>query len=271
MFDSLRDRFHTVQEGISASFRGLSTSDSVHKHIPVGGRKVNYNAGGELLLKYQNEWSELHKLSEENAVQAQVVDDLITKLHTECQKSWTSMNAAAMVLASVPQILADVQGLMTQLGTLTETFEEVETGLARLEDIVEVQELQEQQLDHRFQLALYKERRLAELEAVRDKLAAEHAQRIREHEARQEVALRERQETFEQAFKEDLQQYKESGTLPGTISPPGQKTTSLEEVILEPEDPAALDSFLEDDTKETETPVLDSSSGDDLKASDVKL
>jgi hypothetical protein len=33
---------------------------------------VNYNAGADVLHKYQSQWSELHKLAEENAVKAQV-------------------------------------------------------------------------------------------------------------------------------------------------------------------------------------------------------
>ena len=49
-------------------------------------------------------------------------------------------------------------------------FDEVEHNLLQLEDIVETQELQERQLDHRFQLALYKEKKLQELERVRGML-----------------------------------------------------------------------------------------------------
>lgn len=46
-------------------------------------------------------------------------------------------------------------------------FDEVEHNLLQFEDIVETQEHQERQLDHRFQLALYKEKKLQELERVR--------------------------------------------------------------------------------------------------------
>jgi hypothetical protein len=34
--------------------------------------EVNYNAGADVLHKYQLQWSELHKLAEENAAKAQV-------------------------------------------------------------------------------------------------------------------------------------------------------------------------------------------------------
>lgn len=255
MFDSLRDKFQTVQEGISASFRGLSSTDSANQRTHKKPH-VNYNAGADLLLKYQNEWSELHKLSEENAALAQAVDASIGILHNTCERSWNSVGQAALALAGVPQVLAEVQNLMVQLGDLMTAFDDVELGLAKLEDTVETQELQERQLDHRFQLALYKERRLAELEAARDTLAAEHSKRLQEHEIKLQQSLRERQATFGQAFEEDIRHYKSSGVLPGVVKTL-KKETSLEEVVLEPEDNEELNAFLEEDAKENVQKSID--------------
>jgi dysbindin len=51
--------------------------------------------------------------------------------------------------------------------TLKNTFEEVEHSLLELENLVETQALREEQLDHRFQLAMYKEKKLAEFEDFR--------------------------------------------------------------------------------------------------------
>ena len=52
-------------------------------------------------------------------------------------------------------------------GTLQEMFEEVEGAIYRLEDLNEMLDLQNRQLDHRFQLALYKEKKLAELNVIK--------------------------------------------------------------------------------------------------------
>ncbi|KAK7866164.1 hypothetical protein R5R35_001391 [Gryllus longicercus] len=243
MFDSLRDRFQTVQEGITASFRGLSVSDPT-KRLHVN-NAVNYNAGADLLQKYQNDWSELHKLSEENANKAQELDNVIGTLHKQYEKHWTDITQIGASLAAIPQLLNSVQQLMEEIGTLQELFEEVEKGLFYLEDLVETQELQERQLDHRFQFALYKEKKLAELETVRVQLASEHSKKVFQHEIRQQQLLRERQDTFGQAFEDDVQQYKLSGKVPGASKKRNvEKELSLEEVTLEPEDPQALDEFL---------------------------
>jgi hypothetical protein len=54
------------------SFRGLSVGDPPRKS-QINSNVVNYNAGADLLHKYQTQWSELHELAEENAHKAQVM------------------------------------------------------------------------------------------------------------------------------------------------------------------------------------------------------
>ena len=46
-------------------------------------------------------------------------------------------------------------------------MDETHESLENLQEVVEIQELREKQLDHRFQLALYQERRLNELEDLK--------------------------------------------------------------------------------------------------------
>lgn len=249
MFDSLRDKFQTVQEGITASFRGLSVGESSQR-LQVSSSAVNYNAGADVLHKYQSQWHELHKLTEENAVKAQELDSIIGCLHQKFEKQWSDVSHVASTLAAVPQLLTNVQQLMEQIGALQGLFEDVEGALFQLEDMVETQDLQERQLDHRFQFALYKEKKLSELEAVRANLASEHADKVVQHELLQQKLLRERQDTFGQAFQQDVQEFKLSGSLPKMENIGVARGPSLEEVTLEPADPEELDKFLNDDNIE---------------------
>lgn len=48
------------------------SEQSSRKTKTLSGRKVNLNAGAELLEKYQTDWNELHEISEENAKKAEV-------------------------------------------------------------------------------------------------------------------------------------------------------------------------------------------------------
>ena len=54
------------------SFRGLSVNEPT-RHSQVEANVVNYNAGADILHKYQTYWSELHQLAEENAAKVQVL------------------------------------------------------------------------------------------------------------------------------------------------------------------------------------------------------
>lgn len=83
-----------------------------------------------------------------------------------------------------------------------------------LEDMVETQELREKQLDHRFQLALYQEKRASELQDLKERLTEEHLRKVAEFETLRNSHLKERQAIFQEAFEEDLQRFKKQGALP---------------------------------------------------------
>ncbi|KAF4528195.1 hypothetical protein B566_EDAN014020 [Ephemera danica] len=249
MFDSLRDTIQNVQEGITASFRGLTVTEPPSRRVK-NAQTVNFNAGAELLHKYQTEWQELHQIAEENAKKAEGVDQMIGTLHRNLDKQWTDIGTMYSALSSVPQLVSSVQDLMEQISTLRTSFEEVEASLLTLEDLAETQALREEQLDHRFQLAMYKEKRLQEFEQARTQLAAQHKERVKKHEEQHTALLKERQATFGQAFSEEMDAYKKSGHLPKleVRASSLDSEPSLEEVDLDTpaDDTAALDEFLAD-------------------------
>nr|CAD7406120.1 unnamed protein product [Timema cristinae] len=154
------------EDGKGKSLRGLSVGDQPPRE-QAAGLPVKLSAGADLLHKYQTDWSEIHKQSEENAHQAQVVDSVIARLHHTCEKQSLEIVRMSTALANLPQLIDSVQLLMDQIASLQGLFEEVETGVLRLEDMIEIQELQEKQLEHRFQFALYKEKKLSELESLK--------------------------------------------------------------------------------------------------------
>ncbi|XP_072751516.1 dysbindin protein homolog isoform X2 [Anoplolepis gracilipes] len=242
MFGSLRSKFQTVQEGISASIRGLSTAEHPKSKKVVNVRNVNYNAGADILHHFQLQWNELHELAEENAGRAQEADTLISSIYDKLEHEWNSVACLNSTLAYIPKINNAIQDLMDQIGNLQEMFEEVEGALYRLEDLNEMLELQNRQLDHRFQLALYKEKKLIELNEFKAKLSKEHIERVSQHELNQQKKLKERRETFEEAFKEDLEEYKATGSIQKL--PVSSQGPSLDEIVLDV-DSKIFDEFLE--------------------------
>lgn len=54
------------------SLRGLSVNEVNVVPSPDDQQPVNYDAGADLLHKYQTEWNQLHLLAEDNAHKAEV-------------------------------------------------------------------------------------------------------------------------------------------------------------------------------------------------------
>lgn len=54
------------------SLRGLSVNEVIVTKSPNDQHPVNYDAGADLLHKYQTEWNQIHLLAEDNAHKAEV-------------------------------------------------------------------------------------------------------------------------------------------------------------------------------------------------------
>ena len=70
----------------------------------------------------------------------------------------------------LPVINTQVQQVMVTLGKLENLVVEVEVALLALEDTIDAREAQEKQLEQRFQIAIYQERRKQELEELEARL-----------------------------------------------------------------------------------------------------
>ncbi|RZF45483.1 hypothetical protein LSTR_LSTR009354 [Laodelphax striatellus] len=251
MFDSLRDKLQSVQEGISASFRGLAVGEIPQTVRIPEKHAVNLNAGGEILQHYQKKWNELHAIAEENAKKAQDVDDYIISLDADVAKKLTNIESFNAQLLRMPQVVDGVHSLIRNIGTLQNSIDKVEKLLIQLEDIVETQHLQEEQLEKRFELAMYREKKLADLDSFRSNLSVEHAVKLSQHEKRLSAEQKEKQATYAEAFKNDLEHYKKFGSIPHekTIQSNSAEAPclSLEEVVLDDnQDSEALDELLKD-------------------------
>ncbi|KAH9362429.1 hypothetical protein HPB48_020161 [Haemaphysalis longicornis] len=175
------------------------------------------------------------------------VDVLIAGLQSYCHQQLLSMQQLNLQLAQLPKLQQGVQDLMNTIGELEGMFEEVELRLVSLEDVIETQALQEKQLDERFKLALYGEKKKGHFESLKEKLEEDHQTLLRQLEEQEQEVLRERQETFGEVFRKDLEEYKEQRTL-HRIEAVHEARVDLEDIDLEgnDEEREALDEFLAD-------------------------
>jgi len=238
MLGSIKDTFQTIQEGISASVKQLSGTEECN------GGQLRAAAGEDLLDYYQAAWEGVHLAGEQAARQADRCDRLVSQVHAEYEKQWRHVSLLSSLLAQVPEINAELEKTMQCLGDLESVFSEAEVALLALEETIDARDAQERQLEQRFQLAIYQERRRQELEEMGAKLDLQHQRRLKEVEMRNRVVSRDRQQVFQEQFEYDINQYKTKGLL----QVPSRRPTdvSLESIDLN-EDDSNLETFLRED------------------------
>lgn len=177
-------------------------------------RQVNLNAGSRILDYNQEVWADVRSLNVKNAALAAEFDERIMNVTKTCKARLTSMSDLNVTLASIPNIV-------THLKSCTDTIEQIRTNMAgverklmALQDLVEVLELQDRQLNRRFDMAMQREKKMAELNELREDLTTRHARNEAKHERSLKQIQLERQKVFDAEFQKDLSEYKEKGQLP---------------------------------------------------------
>ncbi|KAI1297210.1 Dysbindin -like protein [Halotydeus destructor] len=251
MMDSIREKFQEVQQDItmvSSSINKMSLVDAI-KPVIKSKRNKDTGAGAELLSRYQSQWHDLHSGTQVNAKMADEVGHIITDVHAKLDHKLIAISefdslvsSVLTVSESIRNIDSDLQAALTLVSSLEQVIDEFELRQ-------EVEDRDRMQLDAKYKLALYKERRAREFEQFREELERKHLDSVKRLELAMKDKLKERQEAFDQAFKEDIDQFKQLGKV--ERSHHVQSDVRLEEVDVEPEpeDKDALDDFLKDSTE----------------------
>lgn len=168
MLGNLKEFISVVQDGLSSNnnlrqtFQDVRNATSLFKDKQkVGGEnKVNYGAGGALLEKYQEDWVAIHDNADKNAKAAEEVDKLITELHEIMKKKLQSAQELSQNLSYIPTLTATVAETIDGLKNVQLLLKTVEDELVEFEDIVERSKMENWKLDHHYQLAVYKDKKM---------------------------------------------------------------------------------------------------------------
>ncbi|EDW70367.1 dysbindin protein homolog [Drosophila virilis] len=223
-------------------FSSRSSAHSLSGQLADGvPTQLNVAAGCNLLAKYEDDWQQIHAANEANAGHAASVATQITGVLQRASEQRTTINELNICLAGLPALVAKLQHSAETLGSLEELGRQLELELEKLENLCEECELQEFVLEQQFQLSKHKQKKLDELEQYRQKIAAQHHQKMQSHEQQLRQLQKERQAVFDDAFRGDLEEYKQRGQLP-KIQTKANKLT-LEEVVLEQNDVESTDAL----------------------------
>lgn len=246
----------SVFETLKAGLKTFTSRDSSNETTAHDSKtSFNLDAGADLLQRYQLIWKELHENTEQNARRAEEVDVLINNLFVEYDRKNEVLGKLHESVKSLPLILTELQSLTDVLATLDEEYDHVESALIQLENICEKQELQNAKLVDSQKLAAYRNRKMDDLEKLKVQLAKDHMKSVQKLEKHKQKELKERQETFQSAFDQDIDFYRTHGRLErlSVSSSDSGKKADLGDIVVDT-DQHALDDFLQE---EDTTPSLE--------------
>lgn len=121
---------------------------------------INFSAGCELLDQNEKIWEELHSANESNAKKAEQCDEIISNLTETIKKRCIDLSDINVSLEIIPNIVQTIENCSTIMIEINDKCTQVENQLFELEDLMELLQLQEKQLDSKFEMAMFKERKL---------------------------------------------------------------------------------------------------------------
>lgn len=202
---------------------------------------INLNAGANILQHFQNQWEEIHKLNEENAKNADDAAKMIDQISHEIKS--TKENVKLLTnLVSNSNLTENISNCLKEVQTLYKTAESVESDLIKLQELIDEVEFQKLKSQHQYHLTQYKKRKEENFEKMEAAMKFEHSKKIEDYEAQKKKILEERQKVFQDAFKSDLETYKNLGTIPKNSEMNKRNAAILEEIELD-FDQNELDQF----------------------------
>ncbi|XP_054873422.1 dysbindin-A-like [Amphiprion ocellaris] len=160
------------------------------------------------------------------------------------EKRRTALIQLLEQLKSLPAFVSELDAITANIAHLEGDFEEMESRLVYLETLCSQCEQQTVKQHHINQLEVYKKQKRREVELLEVELNSEHAHKVAELEQAMQQKLKERQKVYEEAFIQDMEQYRSTGYLQHA-EPVGADVCVLDEMtVTNMLDQEALDDFL---------------------------
>ena len=131
-------------------------------------------AGEAILGHYQDCWEVIHNSHERNSRKGSKCDRIISKIKRDTDSSWSQIMTIEKLVSEIPVMNGQVKQAMNMLGTLESLFSDVEVSLLALEDMIDAREMQERELEQRFQLTMHQERQRTRFNQLSEKLQKEY-------------------------------------------------------------------------------------------------
>lgn len=206
MLSNLKEKLHNVQEGIVYSLSRDETSFWTYQS--------DFLAGAHLLAKYQRDWQGIHALTEQNAAQAKAIDLEIEEVNRCFKIHWHAVKRFSSDVGNLNFILTHTEKALNEIGNIRNLIDEVQNKIVEMEDLIEEDRLSKAMSNAKNKLLNFHEEKLLSMDALKEKLAEDYEIRLKVIDEEKDQLKKKSFQMAEKKFLEDINAYKESGTLP---------------------------------------------------------
>ena len=207
---------------------------------------VNLDVGGELLSKFKEEWSLVHRRTEEASRVSVTLDGDLREMHRGIQYTHTIISDCCKELKQLPEVVKAVETSREKVRELGQLLEKVEESIAEYARVRAKLEAVRKRESLKIQHERQRGRAERELQRLKDTLAEEKRLKDGVESQIETEKAAERQKTFGDMFQQQLADYRKTGSVDRSIGAP-IGTVQLEDVLIEDTDgTASLNEFLSD-------------------------
>jgi len=210
-----KELFHTAQHAAKAAAKKAGHS---RNKIPPDYSHINYNAGWKILAHFQEQWAEMHETTTENSVLATSLDRKLQELAKVCKDRHKAVEDFHKEFQGLPVILKTVEQANNAVTEIGASIEKVEQGLKEFEYSCALLENARKKGVMKVRYEAVIQENEEEVAKLQRKIDAEKEAIEQKNEEINQNSLRERQQAFDDIFKQQVTEYKSKGRVERPIS-----------------------------------------------------
>ena len=246
----LRSEFKELLQTAKTSAKTVAKKASKNRTVSDYSH-INYNAGGKILAHFQEQWAEMHESTAENSVLATSLNRKLQELAKTCKDRHKTVEEFYREFQGLPALLKSVEQARESVAEIGTTIEKVEQSLNELEYSCALLENARKKGVMRVRYEGFIQEKEEEVGKLQKQVDAEKELIDQKYDEINMGSARERQQTFEDMFKQQVTEYKSKGRLERPISM-GSDTIVFERLgdieIDDVDGKQSLSEFLDDVT-----------------------
>lgn len=255
----LRSEFKDLIQTAKTSAKSVAKKASKNKSFSDYSH-LNYNAGGRLLAHFQEQWAEMHESTAENSVLATSLNRKLQELVKVCKDRHKGVEDFYKEFQGLPSLLKSVEQAKENVEEIGSTIEKVEQSLKELEYSCALLENARKKGVMRVRYEGFIQEKEEEAGKLQKQVDAEREMIDQKNEEINIGSARERQQTFEDMFNQQVTEYKSKGRVERPISM-GSDTIVFERLgdieIDDIDGKQSLNEFLDDVTSNDDMETFD--------------